>query len=280
MAINREQLIKNIIVCLKKNTFHIKSYVLDELLENGTFNEYVDLIYDASLENILYLSKRDTYILRKRLGIYDNGKMQSYKVISDSLDSPLSDGRIYDILSHFFWKFSFKLSDDWKKINSVLLTIQNTINNSCKLNINSFNLINLSKRSYNLLSVNNIKTINDLIKLNTDDILVKVYSSHDGINEVINFVHNNGLLFADEVEILKLYSEYIHKHLGGQFDPEVFFRYNNLVIEKLQLMEQEEKLNEEIIKVLMQMDEKDIQMRKIEDKYISQKEGKNGQAKK
>lgn len=60
---------------------------------------------------------------------------------------------------------------------------------------------------------NNIYTVRDLLKLNCNDLFCIAGFGSKSRVEIVELIHGLGLYFADEVEILKAYSELIHEQL-------------------------------------------------------------------
>jgi len=75
MQIDKNIIKKNLMkeLCLKQSTLYDK-----------LFDEYVNEICDLSVNIVTALSETDTEYLRARLGLYNNGEIQPYRVIADS----------------------------------------------------------------------------------------------------------------------------------------------------------------------------------------------------
>ena len=89
--------------------------------------------------------------------------------------------------------------------------------------------LDLSVRSCNCLLRRGIGTVSDLIKLNVSDLSKIRNMGNKGIQEIIDFVHGNGLFFADEVPVLKVYLEEIHTQLDSQSDSTLLQKYQEIL---------------------------------------------------
>lgn len=232
------------------------------------FDKFVDLICDVSINSVAPLSEKETYVLRKRLGVFDNGNIQSLRVVGESLDEVRSVERIRQILKKNYRKIpayiNKKIGDSKTRQYVEQLDLGNPNDQILDADIVEFNL---TVRSYNILKRSGIGTLRDLISLNKDKLRKLRNMGDKSFNEIINFVHDNGLLFADEVSTIKYYGSEIHKQLQNQTDNELLQKYHSLVSERAQLEARSQELDLEISSVMEQLQSKN-------------KEVQNGQSRK
>jgi len=74
-------------------------------------------------------------------------------------------------------------------------------------------ILQLNKSTYELLKGNQINKVRDLVVLRKDDISILPFLTIRKVNEIINKVHQIGLLFSDEVQKLSDYAENIREQL-------------------------------------------------------------------
>lgn len=82
------------------------------------------------------------------------------------------------------------------------------------LNVSTVDL-DLSIESRYYLKENSILTIADLIKLNVNDLL-SINSNYSCIQEIIDYIHELGLCFMDEAQMLKDYSDETYAQLNNR----------------------------------------------------------------
>ena len=75
MEISKEKILENINLDIP---FDLNGLNKEFYLE---FDKFVDLICDVSINSVAPLSEKETYVLRKRLGVFDNGNIQSLRVV-------------------------------------------------------------------------------------------------------------------------------------------------------------------------------------------------------
>lgn len=247
MEINKDLIFRNM------NTEIYDILAREEEFSIG-LSKFVDSICNTSLNSVAPLSERETYILRKRMGVFDDGNVQSCRLVGESLESKRSESAVrqtlkkdyYEIRSYIYEQSEARLYEEK--------------NNSASLNTRILDAdiitFGLSRRSYTPLQKSEIKTMRDLIKLSTSDLIKMRYMGRRSYEEIINFVHNSGLLFADEVSKIQNHTEEIHKLLDVKNDSELQQRYNSLVSEKAQLEARSKELDLEISIVIEQLKSK------------------------
>ena len=157
-----------------------------EIFIKNYFDNLYKKICDENVETILSLSERDTKIVRTRFGVYDDGDCQTYKTISErfNLKSPNS---IID-------KFNRKIFDDLDKkvlAYSILIECPND-------QVIDILQVYLGEKVINILKNGGIITIQDLLCLTQEEvILIKNMDMIMG-NNIINVMHSLGYKFADE----------------------------------------------------------------------------------
>lgn len=252
MEMNKELILKN-----------MNTEMHDILTREGTkefsveFSRFVDQICDISLDIVVPLSKRETYVLRKRLGVFDNGKIQSCRMIGESLEDPRSVTLISQVLKKDYRKIGYYINKQIK-ISTARHYEEQVDSTNLDYQILDTDIIafDLSVHSFNCLRRVGIETMRDLIRLSTDDLHRLRNMRSKDYEEIINLVHNKGLFFADEVSKVQIYAEEIHKQLDKKVDTELQQKYRSLVSEKAQLEARSKELDLEISTVMEQLKSK------------------------
>lgn len=120
---------------------------------------------------------------------------------------------------------------------------------------------NLSNRLYNCLCRSNLRTVNDIVKLNSYDLDNIRYLGSKSKEELIEMIHNLGLCFADEDEIIISNKEDNSIQLDLQIiglkrkEEQLIKRYNDLTLKKAKLEARSKQLDIEINEVMQQINE-------------------------
>ncbi|MDO4962713.1 MAG: DNA-directed RNA polymerase subunit alpha C-terminal domain-containing protein [bacterium] len=166
--------------------------IKDELDLNIT--RIIDCICDFNSSEITFLSERDTYILRKRLGAFDEGQIQTFKSIIETLESPITRERVRQILEKGYLKllkqsiFDSNFEDNRTKMSSLSIT-DNYVNEN-------FKILNLDEKTYNNLIINDIRTLYDLLSYSYSDISKLIPF---GAEKIYERIHELNLKFIEEL---------------------------------------------------------------------------------
>lgn len=185
MLIDKNIIKKNLMkeLCLKQSTLYDK-----------LFDEYVDEICDLSVNIVTALSETDTKYLRTRLGLYNNGEIQPYRVIADSSNNLAQNicvamHKIYNNMRNRIISGSVNNRDDMSKMSSLMLNPQYRNTDISKLNLNS--------RIRRVLN-NRVNTIYDLLSCGYDD-LERLGLGIESIKVLIDKIHEFNLKIIDEL---------------------------------------------------------------------------------
>jgi len=123
----------------------------------------------------------------------------------------------------------------------------------------NFLTMNINKMPFptkviNALMYHNITNGAELIKISTTALPEISRLGNKSSAEIINYVHNCGYFFADEMEKMQVYSTAIHEQLeDSSKTDELLARYHALSSEKEQLMIRSGQLDSEINEILAQL---------------------------
>lgn len=254
MEINKEVILNNI--NSETNNLLDRELAEDKEIYLG-YCEMIDSICDTSINTIASLSEKETYILRKRLGVFDGGKIQTLNVVGESLTEVLSVERIRQILKKDYRKIAGYIYRKIKEDKTRLFVEQlETTSAGTQLLDSNLSEFDLTVRTYNILRRAGITTVRDLIKLDIDDLHKIKNMGSRSLEEIINFVHENGLFFINEASTIRTYAEEIHSQLDSQQNSPLLQKYHNLLIEKTQLEGRTKELDQEISSVMEQLQQK------------------------
>ena len=206
MEINKEKIFENFFAEAKINlTREEKNYLYN----------LTNLICNTSVNSIMNLSEKQTFVLRKRLGVFDDGIIQSLRLIGENLDEPKSTEAIRMILKKSY-RMSLvyihrMISAEKSKIYEEHIRIQKG-----DVLDTPIEDLNLSIRAFNLIKRIGISTIGDLIKLSTDNLQFMTRMSCKNLcYEIVESIHNRGLLFVDEISTNEVCDEETSKQSNG-----------------------------------------------------------------
>lgn len=205
MEINKGKIFENFFAETKIN--------LTQEEKNYLYN-LTNLICDTSVNSIMNLSEKQTFVLRKRLGVFDDGIIQSLRLIGENLDEPKSIEAIRMIL-----KKSYRMTLAY--IHKMISLEKSKIYEEHIRSQNSDVLdtpiedLDLSIRAFNSIKRIGISTIGDLIKLSTDNLQFMTKMSKNLCYEIVKSIHNRGLLFADEIYTNEVCDEKTSKQSNG-----------------------------------------------------------------
>lgn len=123
MELNREIVKDSLLKELEKLKKYNGVYSYYHKYNPIEFEKLVDEICDLSSNRIIPYSENDTYVLRKRLGILDNGKTQTLEEIGNAIG--VSGSRVGQILAKFKRRLYYRLTrvayavDDRTKMSSL-----------------------------------------------------------------------------------------------------------------------------------------------------------------
>ena len=156
-----------------------------------------DDLCNLYVKTIGNLSERETFVLRKRIGLLDNGKMQSFSEIGKIMSVTAS--RIQQILATSFGKLRVYISSD----NNTLLKEDISKNDISVMMDMKLRYMGLGKREDVCLNRSGINTLRHLT-MTTSEELFKIRNfgkeSYDKINQLLN---EYNLSLADDIAVGK-----------------------------------------------------------------------------
>ena len=205
MEINKEKIFEN---------FSAEAKIDLTPEEKNYLYNLTNLICNTSVNSIMNLSEKQTFVLRKRLGVFDEGIIQSLRLIGENLDGPKSTEAIRMIL-----KKSYRMSLVYihRMISAEKSKIYEEHIRSQKGDVLDTPIedLNLSIRALNSIKRKGISTIGDLIKLSTDNLQFMIRMSKNLCYEIVESIHNRGLLFVDEISTNEVCDEETSKQSNG-----------------------------------------------------------------
>lgn len=136
-----------------------------------TLDTVIQEIYDLTKDNVFPLTKKETYILRKNLGVFDEGYIQNLNTVGRIIN--LSRERVRQISEDIYDRIAFRL------VNKI-----ETVENADKMS--SIDL----KDSYKNISIADIVVNNRIVKTLINN---KIYSLHDALCYSVTDYLNMGL---------------------------------------------------------------------------------------
>lgn len=231
---------------------------------NITGENIVNVVHSYGLKFIEELS------LEEKRQIISNSSIDM--VMNSSISwidmSELSHKKLYENLSDCVLKSVIDLinQDELVKILGTKNNDTYEITNYAQLlgfkkevNEENFLTMNISKMPFptkviNALKYHNITSGSELIKVKTIDLPQINRLGSKSSEDIINYVHNCGYFFADEIEKMQIYSTAINEQLeDSSRTDELLARYHALSSEKKQLMIRSEQLDSEINEILAQL---------------------------
>ena len=156
-----------------------------------------DDLCNLDVKTIGNLSERETFVLRKRIGLLDNGKMQSLSEIGKIVSVTAS--RVQQILATSFGKLRVYISSD----NNTLLKEDISKNDISVMMDMKLRYMGLGKREDVCLNRSGINTLRHLT-MTTSEELFKIRNfgkeSYDKINQLLN---EYNLSLADDIAVGK-----------------------------------------------------------------------------
>ena len=226
MEIYKSQIEKNFYHDLFKLTWINQKDVVEN---HENYDKIIDQICNLESNNILSLSDKRTYLLRKRLGIYDEGKILAQNKISVDMNVGI------DYVKKTICQIYNDLS---KAVHYNILTpeeyLSDDIDKKLNTHISVFDM--LSIREKNALIRSDIYTLSDLTIRNKEDLLRIRNLGDTSIDNIINIIHTLGLKFSDEnIEYKKVINKKEVIKVPQNTEKELLIKYNELLKEKEKL---------------------------------------------
>lgn len=201
-----------------------RKYVLDFItniigknLDIDKTEKFIISLFDLNNREVLDLEKNETYVLRKRLGILDDGKFKSCEEISVDMKRPMLEIQRIEL--------------------NALKKIKKTLDVSYKSILVS--TLGLSVRAFGSLNDKSIDTLGKLLDLSIEELNRLCYMNKQTVLEIVDKVHKMGYLFRDEVDVnvrkdVYFKDEYILSNLDGKREIYNFEYMNNslFILEK------------------------------------------------
>ncbi len=177
---------------LKIGSEYIKNEFYEEHMDN--IDAAVDEICDLSLEIMSNLTQMETFVIRKRLGVYDNGKRQTLKTVGDVTGKTHErirqiEAKAYRRIISSINRNSYASSDNKSRMSS--LTNQKDYAN---FNISK---LNLDRRLRGMLYTK-IETLYDLLSYSREDFR-KMRLGITYFSQLSDKVHSLGFKFIEEL---------------------------------------------------------------------------------
>ena len=178
----------------------IKENFINELyahdIDNASLDIFVDELCNLSEEVVTSLDKKETAYLRKRIGVYDNGKVQSYRVVASCYNNLAQNvcTTIHKACNNIVRRIKTgktNIVDNRTKMSSLSISKDFYDTDITKLNLNS--------RIRRVLN-NKVTTIYDLLSYSYDD-LIGMGLGPDSIKTLYDVLHSYGLKPIDELTI-------------------------------------------------------------------------------
>lgn len=175
----------------------LKNYLLKELKlcpedeeEKQYFEKVIDVLivelYDTSKNELDILNAKETFILRKLLGVFDDGILQNQAKVAETLN--VTSSYISTVKLKMFRQLSINLRTRKIISNNETTTI---------LLSDPIQKLNLPIKYFLELHRSGIKTISELISMNIIDLLEKGNISEQTIDEIQTNLQQSGLSFLD-----------------------------------------------------------------------------------
>lgn len=163
-----------------------------------SYKKFTQDIYDLSKEAVEPLSKKETLIVRKRYGIFNNGIMMSQTAIERELG--IKSSALHRALTEIEIKVKYLSIEKATFVDSEAID---------KRTLVSISDLNFSLRTFCCLKAAGINIVNDFKYLSTSD-LDKVRNLDLRYKqEIIDTVHKFGVKFKDEVDRVDVEEERI-----------------------------------------------------------------------
>ena len=224
----KEEIIKEVKKLYRIYFEYFKGYGIND---TSYLDVLVEQINDLSIDPIPTLSQKQTLVLRKKLGIYDDGKIQKQTHIANSIG--LSPEMVRTNLSRAYHKIyqNIKFYETKSKKGTDLL----------EANIKN---MNYSQHTRNAIIRAGINTIGDLLNCTNDKLIGIRGLGKNGIEEIYNSIHSMGLHFIDEEQNKRIIELKEYKQLLEK--TKQLEEYQKLLKQRNEINEQIEKLEEKL----------------------------------
>ena len=156
-------------------------------------DKIVEEIYDVNQKTVIPFTELETYVFRKKYGIYSSNIMIPENKIAMELN--LTDNKISSIIGTCLTKMSFRINKIEKRVKIPKMSSFD-IKASRDIFVSNFGLDNFI---INSLLKREIYTLRELLEYSKIE-LSKIISKK-ALEEIILYVHNLGYLFIEELSI-------------------------------------------------------------------------------
>ena len=185
----------------KIDKFDIKELLVKNLNLQTNNIETIDIVVDDIFDlekNIVYpLTELETFVLRKRFGILDNGKIASKVSIANIINmSPQSVSRFF---SKAMLKLVYYIRSQNEKDKIVKMTSIDNLDNIDEFKNMVISAFNIDTTAKNRLAKNNIITVYDLMSYSK--IELRTILGEKNFEDLVNIIHSFDIYFLDELNM-------------------------------------------------------------------------------
>lgn len=210
---------------LNNNIYTVKElleyslYDLEKKLSNKNYLQVVNYVHSLGLKFIeeLDIEEKKNIVTNSNTETIYNSSMffvnHLKNIPTDELEklNVNSVREITDKLNLFSKKDKISIMQDIIYENIPMKKINNySLEELYNLDISN---LGIDKKLYDILNSAEIKTIKDLISLKISDLSKVTRINNITINELVNKIHDLGLVFRDEMELMELYSRSIYDEI-------------------------------------------------------------------
>ena len=178
-----------------------KEYLLEYLEEKLKIQEdeelslvkLVEELYDLNKNVVIPLDEQETFLFRKKYGIYDNGISQTREYISKEYN--IGYQKYINIFERIYIKLLFRIKriDKYERIPKINTLFTEDI----ELINKPISTFNIEIKTKNKLMKNFILTFKDLMEYSINEL--KIILGAKELKELIDYVHLLGFKFIDEL---------------------------------------------------------------------------------
>lgn len=197
----------------RKDVLVFLTNVIGKNLDASRTEEFIVSLFDLNKNVVGTLDKQETYFIRKRLGILDDGVMKNYNEISFAMN--LSESNVYNLEIVILKKIKKDLDVGYKNI--------------------LISSLDFSVKAIGCLKDKAINTLGDLLDRSIDELNRICYMNKQTVLEIIDKVHRMGYLFRDEIDFsirkdISFYDEHIVPFLDNGREIYNFEYMNNSLL--------------------------------------------------
>ena len=193
MEVNKEKIKQNLLDLLDFEYIFGNEDIETKKVISNYIDSFVEQLIDLDQKTFEFYSEVEIFILRKRVGIMDNGIVQTLSKVGN--ETGISIDRVRQRLETLFRKIrGIALPEAIRKSKMKEDSNDELLN----ANIRTFNL---STRACNALQRGNLKTIKDIISCSIDEIKQLRNLGSESAKEIIDFIHKNNFRFKDDYEM-------------------------------------------------------------------------------